>query len=65
LEQYSLALEDSNRAIELDPTYCVAYMYRAAARQATGNMSEATADWETAIDCAKTEVPEWLEEFTK
>ena len=45
LEQYERAVQEYNKALELDPQYSVIYKYRGETYEALGKVAEAEADF--------------------
>ncbi|HOV55853.1 MAG TPA: tetratricopeptide repeat protein, partial [Bacteroidales bacterium] len=50
IEDYQSALEDFNKAIELDNNYAIAYLNRGNTKEMLRDMSGACEDWKKAAD---------------
>ena len=62
LEDYSGAMVDYSKAIELDPYSAGAYVDRGVAKELLGDMNGACADWRKAASLGHSESAEWVKD---
>ena len=62
-ETYQFAIDDFNRAIDLDRTLCDIYLHRGLAKYMLGKKEDAKRDWNTAVKNRVYKANDYLEKY--